>query len=398
MDSQKNLVFVALKSMESDSIKAQEKTLERCIRGCIKGLGTTTKVVNKMEDLHTHGVQGFTKSMLLRIQDKFEKGPLRCECGKKTKNLQDYKGHIKSSHQRKKTSTLKRTTEEVDLSSIGLPAKGTPAFAVMLALYGENIRLTKSELQQKAQKHTTENLTMNGNNLKTFKTTWSQIESLVGSGLLQKESTPAMYFLSPKGLKAFGLCETDAKQIPSNLYRQIPQAHRDHLNLDNDKVIRRILGNGTCLYGCASYFINGSENLEKTMDLRRRAHKFLKDTWADLDGNFANLFFPHEFVIAGKVAKVSVGNAAEWLQFLQTENSLFAYTEFEIETQNLANFLDITITTFNYCSTFKYTATYTPTPEIARRSPYDLLGSPSKNSMMIVYHEIDSHFELIVNR
>ena len=133
------------------------------------------------------------------------------------------------------------------------------------------------------------------------------------------------------------------------------------------------------------------------MDLRRRALKFLKDTWADLDGNFADLLFPHEFVIAGKVDKVNVSSAAQWLQFLQTEQSLFAFTEFEIETQNLANLLNLTITTFNYCSSYKYSSTYTPTPGIASRSPsHDLLGSSCSTSM-IVYHEIDSHFELIVD-
>ena len=392
MDSQKNLVFVALKSMESDSIKAGDKVMERCIKGCIKSLGATTKIVSELEDLQI--VQGFTKVMLMRIKDKFEKGPLRCECGKKSKNLKDFTGHIKI-HQRKKPSkTSKRIPEKPeveDLSNLVLPTKGTAAFAVMMALNGENIRLTKVELQLKAQKHTKTNLTMNGNQLKEFKTTWYQIESLVGSGLLKKESTPVLYFLSAKGLRALRLYETT-----SNLCRDIPQDHRDHLNLDDNKVIRRILGNGTCLYGCASYFLNGSENVEMTKDLRRRAHKFLKNSWADLDGH-ADLLFPTELMIAGEVEKVSISSVAEWLGFLQTEKSLFAYTEFEVETQSLANFLNITIEVFNFSSAYQYLTTYTPTPEIAVRSPFrDFLGSSS--SSMIVYHEIDSHFEIIVNR
>ena len=185
-------------------------------------------------------------------------------------------------------------------------------------------------------------------------------------------------------------------EATSNLCRDIPQDHRDHLNLDDNKVIRRILGNGTCLYGCASYFLNGSENVEMTKDLRRRAHKFLKNSWADLDGH-ADLLFPTELMIAGEVEKVSISSVAEWLGFLQTEKSLFAYTEFEVETQSLANFLNITIEVFNFSSAYQYLTTYTPTPEIAVRSPFrDLLGSSS--SSMIVYHEIDSHFEIIVNR
>ena len=379
-------------------MKAGDRAMERCIKGCIKSLGATSKAVRELEDLHI--VQGFTRVMLLRIKEKFEKGPLRCECGKKNKNLQDLKGHIKSYHKKKPSKKCKRTSEksdEVDLTNIVLPTEGTAAFAVMMALNGENIRLTKSQLQQKAQTYTTENLTMIDNRLEIFKTTWAQIESLVISGLLRKESTPVLYFLSAKGLRALRLCGTTERQTTSNLCREIPTEHKNYLNLGNNKVIRRILGNGTCLYGCASYFINGSEDLEMTKDLRRRAHKFLKDSWADLEGNFADLLFPHEFIISGEVEKVNIRSAVDWLRFLQTEQSLFAYTEFEIETQNLANCLNTTITTFNFSSSYKYMSTYTPTPELAMHSPfYNLLGSSSTS--MVIYHEIDSHFELIVNR
>ena len=233
MDSLKNLTFVALKSMESESIKAGERAMERCIRGCIKSLGATNKAVSELEDLES--VQGFTKTMLKRIKDKFEKGPLRCECGKKNKNLKDFKGHIKSHHhQRKKQSKpLKRAPEmadEIDMSTIDLPAKGTAAYAVMLALNGENVKLTKVELQEKAQNFTKENLTMKENRLDIFKTTWSQIDSLIGSGLLRKESTPAIYYLSAKGLRAI-YEKTNSKHC-----REIPQEHREYLNLSKDKV------------------------------------------------------------------------------------------------------------------------------------------------------------------
>ena len=87
-----------------------------------------------------------------------------------------------------------------------------------------------------------------------------------------------------------------------NLYKKIPQKHRSYF--DENQMIRKIIGDGSCLYGCASYFLNEVEDRETMKDLRRRAHKFLKDTWADLDEDQVHaLLFPQEFIVAGEVSK-----------------------------------------------------------------------------------------------
>ena len=372
--------------------------MERCLNGCVKSLKATSKIVNQLEDLE--GLQGFTKAMVQRIKDRFEKGSLRCECNKMCKSLEDLKHHIKNVHQKKKPSKkTKRSSKhikEADISGVKLPEKGTAAFAVLMALNGENIILSKKELQQEAQKFTKENLSMSGNKLDVFKTTWHQIEALVMSGLLQKVGTPVQYSLTSRGLEA--LVEWSKKDARLNLYREIPLIHR--ADFGENQVIRKILGDGSCLYGCASYFVNELEDKEETKELRRRAHKFLKDTWADLgqDEDHA-ILFPQEFIIAGEVSKVTLNSASDWLQFLQTEQSLKAYTEFELESQNLANYLNSTIKIFNFNSSVSYMNTYTPTPQIAVLSPYNGLLEPNSiNRTMLVYHEIDSHFEMIVNR
>ena len=397
MDQKKNFVFIALRSMENESRKAGDRSMERCLNGCVKSLKATSKIVNQLEDLE--GLQGFTKAMVQRIKDRFEKGSMRCECNKMCKSLEDLENHIKNFHQKKKPSkkTKRSSThkKEADISGVKLPEKGTAAFAVLMALNGENIILSKKELQQEAQKFTKENLSMSGNKLDVFKTTWHQIEALVMSGLLKKVGTPVQYSLTSKGLGA--LVEWSKKDARLNLYREIPLIHR--ADFGKNQVICRILGDGSCLYGCASYFVNEIEDKEETKELRRRAHKFLKDTWADLgqDEDHA-ILFPQEFIIAGEASKVTLNSASDWLQFLQTEQSLKVYTEFELETQNLANYLNLTIKIFNFNSSVSYMNTYTPTPEIAVLSPYnDLLGPYSINRTMLVYHEIDSHFEMIVN-
>ena len=99
MDSQKNLILVALKSMEYESIKAGDKAMERCLGGCLRSLRATTKVIAKLE--HLSGIKGFTRSMIALIGETFEKGPIRCDCGKKNKSLADLKIHLKS-HLKKK--------------------------------------------------------------------------------------------------------------------------------------------------------------------------------------------------------------------------------------------------------------------------------------------------------
>ena len=149
------------------------------------------------------------------------------------------------------------------------------------------------------------------------------------------------------------------------------------------------------LYGCASYFVHEFEGIEETENLRRLAHKFLKDTWSDLGqtNNYANMF-PHEFIIAGEVNKVTLNSVSDWLQFLQTNHSIYMYSEFEVETQNLANLLNASIEVLNYNKEIAYMNTYHPQPEIAIRSPY--FGSSSRT--MLVYHEIDSHFEIVVDK
>ena len=104
--------------------------------------------------------------------------------------------------------------------------------------------------------------------------------------------------------------------------------------------------------------------------------------------------FPQEFIIAGEVEKVTIDTVQDWLEFLQTEQSLYMYSELEVETQSLANFLNSSIKMLNFNSSVAYMNTYNPQPEIAIRSPY--FGSSGKT--MLIYHEIDSHFDIVVNK
>ena len=140
-------------------------------------------------------------------------------------------------------------------------------YAVIMAL-SKGKTLTKAQSQEEAQKFTTENLTMKGNRLAAFKTTWHKIDNLVMSQILQKCGTPVLYSLTPKGLALAEKCNITDNQANATLYRKIPQVHR--MYFDENKVLRKILGNGNCLYGCASFFLHDFEDNDETANERGR--------------------------------------------------------------------------------------------------------------------------------
>ena len=170
MDQKKNLVCIALKSMQDDSLKTRDFAMQRCLSGCLKSLEVTSKVVTKIEDLR--GVHGFSNAMIQRIEDRFKEGPLLCECTKIFNNIEDLTSHIKSFHQKKKKNCKnpKKSVQpkEINISGLKLPEEGGAAYAVIMALNSKDKKLTKTELQQEAQKFTNENLTMKGNKLSAF--------------------------------------------------------------------------------------------------------------------------------------------------------------------------------------------------------------------------------------
>ena len=81
----REIVSIALKSMQVESLKKEDFVMERCLRGCLKSLEVTKKVITKVEDLL--GVRGFSIAMIKRIENRFKEGPLLCECKKTKKKL-----------------------------------------------------------------------------------------------------------------------------------------------------------------------------------------------------------------------------------------------------------------------------------------------------------------------
>ena len=179
------------------------------------------------------------------------------------------------------------------------------------------------------------------------------------------------------------------------LFKEIKERHKKYFS--SDLVVRQILGNGSCLYGCVSFHMYRSE-LHFTR-LRMECHKFLKDTWAYLGEEVhrtTEALFPlRNLTLFGDSSFVSFENVQEWINFLQDERSLTLFTEMEIESQNVANYFGITVEIYHYNKNSFYHSEFKPKPEIHQFSPWIRKPNPSN---LVVYHEIDSHFEIIVQR
>ena len=146
MVQKKNIVSIALKSMRVESLRRKDFAMERCLSGCLKSLEVTSIVVAKLEDLRV--VRGFSCAMIKRIEDRFNEGPLMCDCNNISKNVEDLIIHMRSHHQKKKKLNKDQKKNEqpkgVDISGLNLPEEGSAAYAVIMALNSKEKELTKS--------------------------------------------------------------------------------------------------------------------------------------------------------------------------------------------------------------------------------------------------------------
>ena len=180
------------------------------------------------------------------------------------------------------------------------------------------------------------------------------------------------------------------------LYRQISARHRKFFK--QGQVLRQILGNGACLYGCIAFHIFQNENSFR--NIRKACHRFLKETWNMLGGmaeQEESLFPVQNFTIFNEKQFVSFDTVEEWLNFLQTDKSLQLYSEMETETQNIANFFGLDINIFHYNNTTRYETNYIPMPDIHNLSPWRRDNLEYGNTIYI-YHKLDDHFDVIVNK
>ena len=175
-------------------------------------------------------------------------------------------------------------------------------------------------------------------------------------------------------------------------FREIPARHMSDFTAGC--VIKTIKGSGGCLYGSVAYKILNDQDLFK--DLRRQAQQFLLRVW-DLMNIDGFMTFPMYVTVPGQPDSLKLNSVEDYKSFINTEKSLTSYAESNIEVQNLANFLNITIHSFVYTPTYTNWHSFFPMSNIVGFSEWAFSNNNAVNTV-VLYHDFGHHYEIIVER
>ena len=106
--------------------------------------------------------------------------------------------------------------------------------------------------------------------------------------------------------------------------------------------------------------------------------------------------FPFKVTVVG-FQDVFIESEQQYLEFLNTPQSLTSFAESNIEMQNMSNILNVDIHVFTYSATAWYSAVYKPMYEISQFSEWAFPTNDGLNTV-VLYHEENIHFETIVSR
>ena len=180
--------------------------------------------------------------------------------------------------------------------------------------------------------------------------------------------------------------------LPSG-FREIPDRHKSEFS--SECAIKTIKATGGCMYAGVSFKILKDEDLYKR--LRDPAQQFLIRVWHLMDVE-SFMTFPIFVTVVhkqGETSRKELETAEEYKQFLMRKESLTSYSESNIELQNIANLLNITIHCFTYTKTSSTWYHFYPMDNIVGFSEWAYAVHDEKNTV-VLYHELDNHFEVIV--
>ena len=178
-------------------------------------------------------------------------------------------------------------------------------------------------------------------------------------------------------------------------FREIPGRHQGQFS--QECIVKTIKATGGCGYGAVAYKLYNDEDL--VMEFRKSCHQFLLRVWDTMNwASFVTYPFCVTIIVGqGESVDFMIKSEKQYLDFLQTEQSLTSFSETNIEVQNICNMLNITIHVFTYNSRANSWYTYEPMQDITRFSEYAYPTNDGLNTV-VLYHEEDAHFELIVPR
>ena len=172
--------------------------------------------------------------------------------------------------------------------------------------------------------------------------------------------------------------------------------HQHHREQFPNVMVKTIPSSGGCCYASISWCLTRDPIHYET--LRLDAHEFLISSW-DLAGYDRWVTWPHkviEVVTTGKAITFFISSKEEYFNYLLEERSLTAFTESEVELQNLSNLLNLNIEVFSYRinDNTQITRRYKPDINIGF---FSRLWENDRNMTARLYHSIDNHFEVLVD-
>ena len=174
-------------------------------------------------------------------------------------------------------------------------------------------------------------------------------------------------------------------------FREIPERHRNYFT--PDCVIKTIRGSGGCAYAAVCHKLLHDQ--EQFSVFREACHKFMIRVWDKMNvSDF--MTFPFKITVVG-FQDVFIESEQQYLEFLNTPQSLTSFAESNIEMQNMSNILNVDIHVFTYSATACYSAVYKPMYEISQFSEWAFPTNDGLNTV-VLYHEENIYFETIVSR
>jgi len=180
-----------------------------------------------------------------------------------------------------------------------------------------------------------------------------------------------------------------APQNQESIMREIPPEHRDLVNFGEYDLVRRVVkGDGGCFYRSLQVLLDGSE--EGWQHLRRDVHQYIISNF-DFFSNFAEWPLQIRQVVAGKVEKQTISKE-EYTPFLESQGSLYSYTDSDLDVNAAAHFLGREIQV--YSTAFGWSV---HSPGNGKRITQSR-GKRADGRPLRVYLQDDVHFDALVDR
>ena len=186
----------------------------------------------------------------------------------------------------------------------------------------------------------------------------------------------------------------DDKQTFVPTYKEVPNKFKENVYVD--AMIKTMPADGACLYNCCAEWLLGSHTMMKP--LRREAHQFIL-THFDFYRQFISLPFKETVGVGEYARTINIHTYEEMMTFLNSEDSMYCYSNSSLDLNNIATLFNIKIAVFVYSSDGSIVPRWDwilPNQDLLYFSPrFDPAREPQE---LWLYNNDNIHYDLLVPR